>query len=197
MDYKKKVEYAEQAALQLDGIKTSEEIKTDLKSKGLYNRDISNIMVSALKILGEKYQPLIRQYILENKEIKGATPFTTLDSYTLDKLTSMEHDKCKVVERRKIARLIKEGNTPEHVYQQVDFRFITQEQATTQISKSHQVQSQNRGTGRLLNIGGGLGLILLTGVILVVSGRLFYVLPVIGIALIVKGFFTERMEYDN
>ncbi len=49
----------------------------------------------------------------------------------------------------------------------------------------------------MLNIMGGIGLIVLTVVLLVVFSRIFYVLPIIGLVMIVKGITTERMEYDS
>lgn len=197
MDYQKKVEYAERVANQLQGQKTTEEIKSILKTEGLYDRDISNIMVSARKILGETYQPKIKKYLLESKEIHDAEEFNSLDKEMLETLITQESQNITLEERRKLTKLVKEGHSPEKVLEQVDQRFLSIEEASTQIASLQEVKNQNSGSGRMLSIGGGIGLILLTGVIVFTTGRLFYFLPILGFIMIGKGIFTERMAYED
>lgn len=197
MDYKKKIEYAEKIAVELDNHKSTEEITLALKNEGMYDRDVTSVLVSARKILGEKYEPSIEEYLLSDKQIHGAQEFKSLDDETLDSIKSKVNQKLAFAERKKITKLIKSGETPDDVFNQVDNRFLSEEKATEQIIKLQEVQGQNSGMGRMLNIGGGIGLIALTGVILVASGRLFYVLPIIGVIMMVKGFMTESMEYDS
>lgn len=194
MDYRTKIKHAEKVAVQLEEQKSTETIKTELKTEGLYEPDIVQVMMSARKILGEKYQPKIGEYLLNNKQIHGAPDFKLLDTETLDILITRESQKFALEEKRKITKLIKEGQSPEQVFQQVDTRFLAPNKAAEHIGRLEEVKGQNSASGRMLNIFGGIGLIVLTGIILVATDRLFYVLPFIGLGLIIKGFLTEPME---
>lgn len=197
MDYKTKIKYAEGVADQLQKQKSIEAIKSDLKEEGLYDNDIIKIMVSAKKILGEKYQPKIRTYLLENKQIHGAEEFSLLDNEIIDFLIAKESKSIAMQEKKKITKLIKEGQSAEEVFKQVDTRFLQAEEAAQHIGHLQEVKKQNSGSGRMVNIFGGIGLIVLTGVLAITIDRLFYVLPVIGFVMIVRGFMTEKMEYDG
>jgi len=197
MEYKKKIEYAERVAKELTGQKTSDQIKENLKAEGLYERDIANVFVSAKNIIGENYKPKIREFLLADKVIQNAEEFSSLDKDMLEKLIVDEKQKLGIEERKKMTKMIKEGHKPEEIFDKVDNRFLSPKKANEQLAKLEQVKNQNSGSGRMLNIGGGIGLIILTGIILLTTDRLFYVLPIIGLGLIVKGFLTEQMEFDN
>ncbi len=74
MDYKTKIKYAKEVADQLQRQKSIDAIKSDLKTEdGLYEKDITNIIFSAKKILREKYQPKINEYLLDNRQIHGVS----------------------------------------------------------------------------------------------------------------------------
>ena len=197
MDYKTKIRYAEEVAKQLQKRKSTDLIKSELKTEGLYENDISNIIVSARNILGEIYQPKIKEYLLEDKKIHGSEEFDLLDAEVVDTLIAKEIEKFALQEKKKITQLMKEGQPVEQIFAQVDTRFLSVEKATEQISHLQGVKRQNSGSGRMLNIFGGIGLIVLTGVLAITINRLFYVLPIIGIIMIVKGVTTKKMEYDG
>ena len=154
-------------------------------------------MVSARNILGETYQPKIKEYLLEGKQIKGNAEFDSLDDEVLETLISRGSKSIAVGERKKITKMMKAGHSAEEVLQQVDTRFLSVDKASEQIANHQQVKHHNSAGGRMLNIGGGVGLIILTVVIMFASGRLFYFLPILGIIMIVKGFLTETMSYDS
>lgn len=194
MDYKKKIKYAEGVATQLQEQKSIELIKSELKSEGLYDPDINKVMISARKILGEKYQPKIHEFLLNNKQIHGSEEFELLDSETLNILIDKESRKIALEEKQKITRLIREGKSGEEVFAQVDTRFMKAETAAAHITQLQEIKKQNSGSGRMINIFGGLGLIVLTIVLLFTIDRLFYVLPIIGLIMIVRGFTTEKVE---
>ncbi|MEM9548566.1 MAG: hypothetical protein AAGA77_21450 [Bacteroidota bacterium] len=196
MDYQTKINYAKEIAQQLQQQISTDEIKSNLKSKGLYDPDIAEIMVSARKILGEKFQPKIKEYLIGNKQIHGSEEFSALDNEVIGKLVEIETQNLARAERKKITNLIKEGQPVEYVLQQIDPRFLPIEKAIELISKLQEVKRQNSGSGRMINIFGGIGLIVLTGIIAVAANRLFYVLPIIGLVMIVKGLTTREMEYD-
>ena len=194
MDYKKKIKYAEGVAVQLQEQKSIELIKSELKSEGLYDPDIDKVMISARKILGDKYQPIINEYLLNNKQIHGSEEFKLLDNETLDILIDKESRKIASGEKQKITRLMREGKSGEEVFAQVNTRFLKAEVAAAHINKLQEVKQQNSGSGRMINIFGGIGLIALTLILLFTIDRLFYVLPIIGLVMIVRGFTTEKME---
>lgn len=196
MDYKKKIEYADQVAKELESRKPKEQIISALEAEGLYDRDITNIFASARNILRETYRPQIRACLLADKDVYRAEEFASLDKEALEQLLTSEYQHLEVEERRKLNKLVKEGKPAQEVLKQVDIRFLPIDQAMEQIASAQKVKNQNSTSGRVINIVGGLALILLTIIILMVTGRLFYVLPIIGIGLIVKGFFSERMAYE-
>ncbi len=195
MNYKTKIKHAEEVANQLQGQQSVEAIKLALKEEeGLYEKDVIEVMVSARKILGEKYQPKIQEYLLENKEIIGAEEFSLLDREILDMLIERETQNLALQEKKKITKLMRAGESAEKVFAQTDTRFLNEGQAAAHIARLAEVKKQNSGSGRMINIAGGIGLIVLTGVLLVTTERIFYVLPFIGLGMIVKGLMTEKME---
>lgn len=197
MDYKKKLEYANKIAIELQNNKSLDSIKAELKSEGLYERDITSIYVSAKNIISENYSRQIREFLIADKNIEIAHEFASIDKEVLNSLINDEKLKLSVEERKKITRMIKNGHSSEEILEKVDKRFLSIADASEQISKVEEVKQQNSGSGRILNIAGGIGLIVLTFIILLASGRLFYVLPIIGLGLIVKGLFTKRMAYED
>lgn len=197
MDYKKKIEYAEKIALELQNNISKEKIMANLKSEGLYEMDITSIMVSASNILGEKYSERIREFLRADKAIEQSQEFISLDKEILYSLIKEEKQKLALEERKKITKMIKEGHAGDAILNEIDNRFLSHEKAAEQLSKLEQVKQQNSGSGRMLSIVGGIALIVVSIVILFATGRLFYFLPIIGIVMIVKGFLTERMSYED
>lgn len=197
MDYKKKIEYVNKIAIEIQNNKSIDSIKAELKSEGLYERDITSIFVSAKNIISDNYSRQIREFLLADKDIEQAQEFVSIDKEMLNNLIDDEKQKLSVEERRKITTMVKNGHSSEEILEKIDRRFLSIADATEQLSKTEEVKKQNSGSGRMLNIVGGTGLIVLTVIILLASGRLFYVLPIIGIGLIVKGIFTERMTYED
>jgi hypothetical protein len=197
MDYKAKIKFAKEVAEQLETQKSSDEIRSALKAEGLYERDIINIFVSARNILGEKYQPKIEECLKADKQIQGSDEFKLLDHEVIEILIKRGTQKLALEEKKKVTKLIKEGQSIEQVLEQVDTRFLSIDKVTEQISNLQEVKAQNSVNGRMLNIVGGLGLIVLTGVLAITMDRLFYVLPISGLIMIVKGITTKSMEYDG
>jgi len=194
MNYKTKVKYAKEVADQLQKQKSVEAIKSDLKTEGLYELDINKVIISARNILGEKYQPKIGEYLLADKPIHGAEEFSLLDDKIIDALIAKESQNLAIKEKNRITKLIKEGQSADEVFEQADTRFFSEDNAENHINRLLEIKTNNSGSGRMMSIFGGLGLIVLTGILLVTLDRLFYVLPVIGLVMIVKGFMTEEME---
>lgn len=197
MDYKSKVQYAEQVAKDLQGVKSLVQIKSELKSKGLYDRDISNVIASAGNILRDNYTSEIRKHLVADIPIEESTAFGNIDRIFLNTLVEEEKQVLGLVEKKKLTKLIKDGVGPEQALEQIDNRFLSYGRAMQQINNLREVQHQNSGGNRLLNIIGGIVLIIITGIIAIAAGRLFYFLPIIGLVMIVKGFMTEKMLYDE
>ncbi len=187
MNYKTKIKHAEVVAQQLEEQKSVEAIKAELKQEGLYDRDIIEVMISSKKILGEKYQPQIRAFLLNDQPIHGAEEFSLLDAEIIDDLVAKTSQKIALEEKQRVIKLVKAGHPPEEIFQQIDTRFLPGAKAQELITSLQEVKHQNSGSGRMMNILGGAGLIVLTGVLLVTTNRIFYVLPFIGLGMIVKG----------
>ena len=117
-----------------------------------------------------------------------------MDDEIIDILITKESQNIALEEKNKITKLIKEGQSAEKIFEQTDKRFLEADKAAEHIARLQEVKKQNSGSGRMLNIFGGIGLIVLTGVLLLALDRLFYVLPVMGLVMIVKGFTTESMS---
>jgi len=196
MDYKTKIKQAEIVVTKITDNQNIDSIKSTLKDEGFYDKDIIEIMVSARNILGEKYSPKIKEYLIKDSQIKESPEFVHLDEETLDVLIDRELQKLALEEKHKIIKSLKEGKPQDQVYREVDQRFLSAEKAAEHIQSVQQVQEQNSGSGRMINIMGGIGLIVLTGIIVIVTNRLFYVLPIIGMVMIVKGFVTKKVEVD-
>jgi len=197
MDYKTRIKHAEEVAIQLENKKTIDDMKSELRAEGLYENDVLNIFSSVKKILAEKYSSKIKEYLLAEQAIHGSEEFSSLNKEVIDELIDRNTRQIASEEKRKITKLIKQGQGAEQVFRQVDTRFISQNEAAQHIAHLLEVKKQNSGGTRMLNIFGGIGLIVATIVVLFASGRLFYVLPIMGLIMIVKGLKTERMEYDS
>lgn len=197
MDYKEKIKIAERIAEQLQKEKTTDQLKSELKAEGFYERDIVEIFVSARNIIGQQYSPKIKQYLVEGKEINGADDFSSLDNDLIRTLIEKESNSLALAEKKKITKLIREGQSEDEILSQVDSRFLPLEIAVAQIVQGKKVKEQNSGGGRMLNILGGIGLIVLTVVIFFAADRLFYFLPLIGLYMIFKGVTTQEMDYDG
>ena len=194
MDYKTKIKHAEIVANQLLERKSIGDIKSELSAGGLYESDVDKVVISAKKILGEKYQPKIREFLLEDKEIYGAEEFSLIDDSVLESLVKQEVRALGVKEKRNISSRIKAGENLEDVLRQTDPRFIDPAKATEYAVKIQDVKQQNSGGVRMLNIMGGIGMLFLTFIVMLATNRIFFILPIIGIGLIFKGLITQEIE---
>ena len=197
MDYIEKVKHAERIAQELKGEKTSKEIVSELSASGLYPRDINAVMVSARKMLGKEIKPKIKEILLSGEDVLRTDELMEIDREQLQILISQERDQLSLIERKKISNLMKEGLSKEEVLNQIDLRFLSREKAIELILNSEKVINQNSGLGRSANILGGIGVLVLTGLIALVIGRVYFIGPVIGLGLILKGLLTERMAYEE
>ena len=75
MDSKNKIEYATRIAKQLEGSRTTEEVKYELKSDGVDDQVIIEIMITTKNILANKYLPKIREYLIKDKRNTGEQRF--------------------------------------------------------------------------------------------------------------------------
>lgn len=197
MEYREKIEHAERIAEELQSGKTTEEIKSELSQDGLYNADITAIFTSVRNIIGEKYQDNIEEHLLNNKPIKGSEVFSSLDDEMIDDLTKRVNQKLELAEKKKLTRLMKQGVSLDEITNQIDSRFLTTEKAAKLYADNQTVMKENGGGQRTLYFLGGIGLLVLTLIILFASGRLFFYLPFIAIGLIIKGFTVKRIAFED
>lgn len=108
-----------------------------------------------------------------------------------------ESQKLAIGEKKKITRMVKENYPISEILNKVDTRFLSIPEVKEHIAELQQVQQQNSGGNRMVGIMGGLGLIGLSVIVLGMTGRFFYVMPIIGIIMIGKAFVSERMAYED
>lgn len=197
MDYQEKMKYARDAADQLRNRKSKYDIQKALEADGLYDRDIASVISNAQGMLTQEFQPLVEQYLNKEKQIHGAEEFSFLSDDVIDSMINQGRHKLATDERKRITEMMKSGQSAVEVFTQVDTRFLSVDKARSLLTNLQEVKKQNSGQGRVLNIAGGIGLIALTGILAVIINRIFYVLPIIGIVMIVKGITTKPMTYDN
>ena len=139
----------------------------------------------------------VKEYLLNNKQIHGAEEFALLDKEVLETLIVKTSQNLALDEKKKITQLMKEGRPAQQVLEQTDTRFLSADKAAELIARLKEIKKQNSGSGRMVNIFGGIGLIVLTVILLATLNRIFYVLPILGLVMIVKGLMTKKMEYDS
>lgn len=187
MDYKKKVEYATRIAEELQGTKSREQVKEELKAEGFYDRDISSILSSADKILEEKYLPEIKKCVLADEAVQGQKAFEHLDSDLLSDLENEVRLRLAKKEQQKYISFFKNGLTIEQILPRVDYRFVKKEKVLEDLKAIQEQKTETSAPARMINITIGIGLILLSVVLFFVTQRLFYVMPIIGLGMIIKG----------
>lgn len=199
MKYKEKISYAEKVVIEINKNRSIEEITSELKSQGLKDFDIKNIITSAKGIIGENVRPLIRNKLLAKEEILKANEFRTIDAPMLRELVELEVKSIAIEEKKKVTRLLKEGSSSDEIYDKTRQDFYPSELIEEQIQAFQEVKQENSINGRMLSIAGGLVLMLIGGYIVYNriqnggSGRLNFLL-IAGLALFVKGFFTQKIE---
>ena len=198
MKYNEKIEHAKRVAEELTNHQSLDQIKKDLKEKGLYDKDIENVMASARSVMGEKLKPLIRKQLLSGEPFSNSSELGAIDPGTLEQLVQQEKKAMAQGEKKKVNGLLKQGASAEQILQEVHQEFYPRDLVDEQISAYSAVTRQNSGKGRLRNIGIGLGLIALgIGISFATmsddgGGRLFYGVVVVGLIMVVKGFMTAK-----
>ena len=201
MKYAEKIKHAELVAEDLTNRKTVEEITATLKNKGLYQTDIDNIVASARNIIGEKLKPLIRTKLLAKEPINNTGEFENLDPDTLQRMVKQEIQAIAVGEKRKVKELLKNGASHQEIYETIRQDFYPQENIAHQIATFEEIKDQNSGSNRMLNIFGGLGLMIVGVVISLATmqgsggGRIFYGMVAVGFFIMLKGFITRENPY--
>lgn len=202
MKYADKIRYAEKVAKDLINEVSNEEVRASLKEKGLYDSDIDNVITSARNIIGENLKPIIRTKLLAGTPIAGAPEFEKLDPVTLKRLVKQEIDSIALGERDKVKMLLKNKTRHQDIYKEIRQDFYSKEEIDHQISTFEEVKEQNSGGARMMNILGGLGMMVVgIGISLATmdggggGGRLFFGLIIMGFFLMIKGFMTVENPY--
>ena len=201
MKYAEKIRHAEKAAAELTNQTSIDEVRVSLKEKGLYERDIDNVITSARNIIGDNLKPIIRTKLLAGTQVAGAPEFEKLDPATLKKLVKREIEAISMGEREKVKTLLNNKTPHQDIYKEIRLDFYSKEDIDYQISVFEEVKKQNSGGNRMLNILGGLGMSIV-GIGFSVasmqnggSGRLFIGLIIFGFFLMIKGFMTVENPY--
>ncbi len=201
MKYAEKIRHAEKAAEDLINKVSIETVRGGLKEKGLYETDIDNVISSARKIIGEKVKPIIRQKMLAGETLVNAPEFADIDPATLKKMAEQEIQAIINGERDKVKKMLNEGASHSEIYKSVRQDFYAKENIDHQISVHQEVKQQNSGGSRMLNIVGGI-LLMVVGIGISLAsmdsgsgGRVFYGLVAVGFFMMIKGFMTVENPY--
>jgi len=200
MKYTEKIKYAEKAAEDLINEISIETVREELKGKGLYEADIDNVISSARNIIGDKVKPIIRTKLLAREAIAGAPEFAKLDPATLKKMVTQEIQAISRGERDKVKKMLRDGVSQKNIYQAVNQDFYSKEHIAHQIATHDEVKQLNSGSSRMLNIVGGL-LLMLVGIGISLAtmqdggGTVFYGLVAVGFFMMIKGFITVENPY--
>lgn len=159
------------------------------------------MITSARNIIGDNLKPIIRTKLLAGTQIAGSPEFEKLDPATLKKLVKQEIDAISMGERDKVKTLLKNKTPHRDIYKEIRQDFYSKEHIDHQIAVYEEVKQQNSGGNRMLNILGGLALMVVgIGISLATmqgdgGGRLFFGLIIIGFFIMVKGFMTVENPY--
>ena len=197
MEYKKKITYATKTAEDLQGQKSRDQIHADLKEEGFYENEINQIILSAQNILGEKYQEKVRHLLIVGIDPFSSNELVGIDEQTLQKMVQKETQNLKLIERRKLTNLVKEGRSEEEALPQIDFRFLPMGEAMDQFTNVQKIHDRNSTSGRMFYFIVGISLLVLCFTLAIVIKRIYFMLLFIGIAMIAKGFFKERLDYED
>lgn len=189
MEYKKKLEYAEKYALELQGIKTKEQVVSELKAEGLYKADIDAVMLSVRNVLADSYLQPIQLALINDEDVYESDKFKSLDKGIINDLVEKAERQLTDRERNKIAAFYSQGMPPAMILKQVNQKYLSLEETSKYLARLDAAGTDNEvDTGMsVLSIVGGLALIVGTFVVLSTTGRLFYVLPIVGLVWTIKG----------
>jgi len=166
----------------------------------LYEADIDNVISSARNMIGDKLKPVIRTKILAGESLSDAPEFAKLDPATLKKMVTQEIQAISLDERDKVKKMLRDGIGEREIYQAVNQKFYSKEHIAHQIAIHQEVKQQNSGGNRMLNIVGGILLMVIgIGISLATmqdgGGTVFYGLVAVGFFMMVKGFMTVENPY--
>ena len=82
-------------------------------------------MVSARKIIAVTYQPKIREFLLEGKQIQDAQEFNSLDNEMLETLISQESKNIALGEKKKISKFLLKAHSSDEILERIDTRFLS------------------------------------------------------------------------
>jgi len=191
-DYKN--EYAVRIAKQLEGKKTTNEVRKELKSKGLDDQVVIEIMIMTRNILANKYLPKIREHLLKNKEIHGSLDFQSLEDDILNKFKKNELQKLADIEMNKIAELVKVNVPGEDILDQVDTRFLSLDIAVPHINGLEALKGRRKSRGKGgLRIFPVIGLLISAGLFIAV-GKFSYSIPILVLYIIHMLFQNNDTE---
>ncbi len=201
MKYTEKIKHAEKAAEDLLNEISIDTVREELKGKGLYESDIDNVISSARNIIGDQLKPVIREKILAGASLADAPEFAKLDPATLKKMAQQEIQAISLGEKDKVKKMLRDGIGHREIYQAVNQNFYSKEHIAHQIAVHQEVKQHNSGGNRMLNIVGGI-LLMVVGIGISLAtmqggggGTVFYGLVVVGFFMMIKGFMTVENPY--
>ena len=186
MKYQEKLKHAENVANDILSDKSLEQIKSELKEKGLYDTDIINIIASARNKITEKLGPLIRQSLIDKVELSSIPEISKIDELTLEKLVQEETLGIVKAEKKRVKEWFEAGEPTDQILAKIKTDFYPKSKVVQQVAQLEQARSENSPKGRMIFIGGGIGLRIISLIIMYMTmketgeGLLFYGGRIIG-----------------
>ena len=197
MEYKEKVAFVERVTKDLESGKSIDTIKSELQAEGLYEYDIKNVIASARKTLSEPYKHTIKNYLLNDQEILNSDEFANVDKDTLQQLLDQEKRILNLQERKKITKLIKDGQSKEIALQSIDQRFLSIEEASEQIEKDQNTLQKNSISGKLFVAIKIAFFMYLSVHFYNVNNHVSTLSFIFAVINIFKAFKTEKLDYEE
>lgn len=202
MTHQEKITWATEAAENiLDNNHTEKQVIEGLKEKGLYQRDIDNVLATMRNKMGDRLQPIIKEVIMNKGRFSDKPELAKLEPEVINRIAKQEITRISTEQKRKVTKLLKEGKTELEIIPEINLDFYPVENIQRQAAIHAEVKSRNGIGGRMMYIIGGIAMILIGGGITMASmnssggGRVFYGLIIVGFITLIKGFMTVD-EYD-
>jgi len=197
MTYKEKIKYAEEITKEVINNQLKEsEISDQLLRKGLYKSDIQNIMSSVKNMLADQYRPLIREKFSNGEDLSRLPELEQLDPDILKKVVEQEAKSLVAEQKKLVNSLLRKKVSESEIMNKVNLNIYPESYVRQQILVFDQVKDKNSFSTRFVSIALGI-VIILGGVLVAIStGRIFYVIIILGFLTLGKGLMTQENPYD-
>ncbi len=195
MTFKEKMQHANAIASGILNGEDEQQLKQQLKDQGLKDLDVTLVMNTYPKILGDKLRPDIRRHLIGQIPLKYEGKFALVSREELKRQSKLEFDSLVSEQKNLVKEMLRKGYSHKDIYEAVDPNFYSKQQVHNQIHNHVAVKAHNSGENRLFNVFVG-GFIMFIGIALTIAtfgsggGVVFYGLILAGLVMMIKGLIT-------